>query len=83
MVAIAESVPKPTSRFRFILDRRDVLGSLMVAPARSANKRRQLFRTPVASKLRRFAVAGQARDTPRRTGGAGTWSLTTIRRSAA
>jgi multiple sugar transport system permease protein len=33
MVAIAESVPKPTSRFRFILDRRDVLGSLMVAPA--------------------------------------------------
>src|ERR1700730_9564187 len=33
MVAVAESVPKPTSRFRFILDRRDVLGSLMVAPA--------------------------------------------------
>jgi multiple sugar transport system permease protein len=33
MVAIAESVPKRTSRFRFILDRRDVLGSLMVAPA--------------------------------------------------
>src|ERR1043165_6623846 len=33
MVAIAESVPKPTSRFRFIFDRRDVLGSLMVAPA--------------------------------------------------
>jgi multiple sugar transport system permease protein len=33
MVAIAESVPKPASRFRFILDRRDVLGSLMVAPA--------------------------------------------------
>jgi len=33
MVAIAESVPKPVSRFRFILDRRDVLGSLMVAPA--------------------------------------------------
>ena len=26
MVAIAESVPKPASRFRFILDRRDVLG---------------------------------------------------------
>ena len=33
MVAIAESVPKPASRFRFILDRRDVLGSFMVAPA--------------------------------------------------
>jgi len=33
MVAIAESVPKPASRFRFILDRRDVLGSLMVGPA--------------------------------------------------
>ena len=27
------SVPKPASRFRFILDRRDVLGSLFVAPA--------------------------------------------------
>jgi multiple sugar transport system permease protein len=33
MVAIADSVPRPASRFRFILDRRDVLGSLMVAPA--------------------------------------------------
>ena len=34
MVAIAESISKPAvSRFRFILDRRDVLGSLMVAPA--------------------------------------------------
>jgi multiple sugar transport system permease protein len=33
MVAIAESVPKPASRFRFILDRRDVLGSVFVAPA--------------------------------------------------
>jgi len=33
MVAIAESVPKPTSRFRYILDRRDVLGSIFVAPA--------------------------------------------------
>jgi len=33
MAAIAESVPKPASRFRFIFDRRDVLGSLMVAPA--------------------------------------------------
>ena len=33
MVAIAESVPKPHSRFRFILDRRDMLGSLFVAPA--------------------------------------------------
>jgi multiple sugar transport system permease protein len=33
MVALAESVPKPHSRFRFILDRRDVLGSIFVAPA--------------------------------------------------
>ena len=33
MVVIADSVPKPASRFRFILDRRDVLGSLFVAPA--------------------------------------------------
>src|ERR1043166_1184432 len=33
MAAIAESVPRPTSRFRFIFDRRDVLGSVMVAPA--------------------------------------------------
>ena len=33
MVAIAEPVTKPASRFRFILDRRDVLGSLLVAPA--------------------------------------------------
>src|SRR5579863_4019852 len=33
MVAIADSVPKPVSRFRFILDRRDVFGSLLVAPA--------------------------------------------------
>src|SRR5579872_3674039 len=33
MVAIADSVPKPVSRFRFILDRRDVFGSIMVAPA--------------------------------------------------
>jgi multiple sugar transport system permease protein len=33
MVAIAESVPKPASRFRFILDRRDVLGAVFVAPA--------------------------------------------------
>ena len=34
MVAIAESISKPAvSRFRFVLDRRDVLGSLMVAPA--------------------------------------------------
>src|SRR5690349_22811505 len=33
MVAIADSAPKPASRFRFIFDRRDVLGSLMVAPA--------------------------------------------------
>jgi multiple sugar transport system permease protein len=33
MVAFAESVPKPTSRFRFILDRRDVLGAIFVSPA--------------------------------------------------
>ena len=33
MVAIADSVPKPASRLRFILDRRDVLGALFVAPA--------------------------------------------------
>jgi len=33
MVAIAQSVPKPASRFRFIFDRRDVLGSIFVAPA--------------------------------------------------
>jgi multiple sugar transport system permease protein len=33
MVAIADSVPKPVSRFRFILDRRDILGAIFVAPA--------------------------------------------------
>jgi len=33
MVAIAEAVPKPASRLRFVLDRRDVLGSILVAPA--------------------------------------------------
>src|SRR5262249_47649395 len=33
MVAIADSVPKPAARFRFILDRRDVLGAILVAPA--------------------------------------------------
>ena len=33
MVAIADSVAKPAARFRFILDRRHVLGSIMVAPA--------------------------------------------------
>jgi multiple sugar transport system permease protein len=33
MVAIADSVPKQASRFRFIFDRRDVLGSVFVAPA--------------------------------------------------
>jgi multiple sugar transport system permease protein len=33
MLVIAESVPKPASRFRFILDRRDVLGAIFVAPA--------------------------------------------------
>ena len=30
MVAIADSVPKPISRFRFILDRRDILGAIFV-----------------------------------------------------
>src|ERR1700719_2570214 len=33
MVAIADSVPRPTARFRFILDRREVVGSILVAPA--------------------------------------------------
>ncbi|MEK9282108.1 MULTISPECIES: sugar ABC transporter permease [unclassified Bradyrhizobium] len=33
MVTIAEPIAKPASRYRFILDRRDVLGSVMVAPA--------------------------------------------------
>ncbi len=33
MAAVADSVSKPVSRFRFILDRRDVLGSIFVAPA--------------------------------------------------
>jgi multiple sugar transport system permease protein len=33
MVAIADSVPRSASRFRFILDRRDVLGALFVSPA--------------------------------------------------
>jgi multiple sugar transport system permease protein len=33
MVAVAESVPKRASRFQFILDRRDVLGAVFVAPA--------------------------------------------------
>jgi multiple sugar transport system permease protein len=33
MATIAEPVAKPVSRFRFILDRREVLGSLLVAPA--------------------------------------------------
>jgi len=33
MTAIAESVPRPASRLRFILDRRDVLGAIFVAPA--------------------------------------------------
>jgi multiple sugar transport system permease protein len=33
MAVIADSVPKTTSRFRFILDRRDVLGAIFVAPA--------------------------------------------------
>ena len=33
MAAIAESISKPPSRFRFILDRRDVLGGIFVSPA--------------------------------------------------
>jgi multiple sugar transport system permease protein len=33
MSAILDSVPKPALRFRFILDRRDVLGAVFVAPA--------------------------------------------------
>src|ERR1700748_3516648 len=33
MVSIAEPIAKPVSRFRFLLDRREVLGSLLVAPA--------------------------------------------------
>jgi multiple sugar transport system permease protein len=33
MIAIADSVAKPVSPFRFILDRRDVLGAIFVAPA--------------------------------------------------
>jgi len=33
MVAIADSIPKPISRFQFILDRRDVLGAILIAPA--------------------------------------------------
>ena len=33
MASIAEPIAKPASRFRFILDRRDVLGAVFVAPA--------------------------------------------------
>jgi multiple sugar transport system permease protein len=33
MVSIAEPIAKPVSRFRFILDRRDVLGAVLAAPA--------------------------------------------------
>jgi len=33
MVAIAEPAAKPTSRFRFFFDRREVLGAIFVAPA--------------------------------------------------
>jgi len=33
MAVIAEPIVKPASRFRFILDRRDVLGAIFVAPA--------------------------------------------------
>ena len=33
MAVIAEPIAKPVSRFRFILDRREVLGAIFVAPA--------------------------------------------------
>ena len=33
MVSIAEPIAKPIPRYRFLLDRREVLGSLFVAPA--------------------------------------------------
>ena len=33
MVSIAEPVAKPASRYRFLMDRREVLGSILVAPA--------------------------------------------------
>jgi multiple sugar transport system permease protein len=33
MVSIAEPVAKPASRYRFLMDRREVLGSFLVAPA--------------------------------------------------
>jgi len=33
MVAIAEPIAKPASRFRFLFDRREVLGSFLMAPA--------------------------------------------------
>ena len=33
MVSISEPISKPVSRYRFILDRREVLGSVLVAPA--------------------------------------------------
>ena len=33
MASIAEPIVKPVSRFRFILDRREVLGAIFVAPA--------------------------------------------------
>src|SRR5215831_10816158 len=33
MVAIADSVPRSASRFRYILDRHDVLGAILVSPA--------------------------------------------------
>ena len=33
MAVIAEPIAKPVSRFRFILDRRDVLDMVFVAPA--------------------------------------------------
>ncbi len=33
MAVISQSVPRPALRFQFLLDRRDVLGSVLVAPA--------------------------------------------------
>ncbi len=33
MVSIAEPIAKPVSRYRFLMDRREVLGSVLVAPA--------------------------------------------------
>jgi hypothetical protein len=46
--------------------------------APGANGQRAGFSNPVASKLRRLARAGQARDTPRRTNAQRDLRLTTI-----